>query len=199
VLATEWPTRHSGIVADDGKPQRLAMPRVDILRWWSTWDTMTIRGAAIATIALTILLSTVIALAAMFAGDVNERSIDIVKTVLLSFGGLLTGLLIFLRLETLSGKADSAASHAAAAAQKAAVVETKVDTVVHDIRNDVLRRKVFDAIKEAEHDPEIQRIRVQNIATGVQQDRHDKAQRDTISQNQERYDDMKSRRGAEGD
>jgi hypothetical protein len=116
-----------------------------------TLDTMTTRSAAIATIALIVVLSAVLALAGMLTGEINERAHDIATTVILGFGGITAGLLVYLRLETLSGKADEAAIKAALAAEKAAVVENKVERVHHDILNGGLRENVKKAISEDRH------------------------------------------------
>lgn len=147
---------------------------------------MTSRTAVIATIALVVVLMAMVALAAMFAGEIPERSGAIVTTVLGTFATVLAGLLLFLRLDTINTKADVAAEKAdtaaaasTVAAQKSAVIEQKVDSVRHDIHNDVLRQKVFAAILEAENDPKIRALRAENAAKGVSLDRHAKAQTDT--------------------
>lgn len=119
---------------------------------WRLPDTMTTRSAAIGTIALIVVLSTVLALAGMLSGEINERAHDIATTVILGFGGITAGLLVYLRLETLSSKADQAAIKAALAAEKASLVEQKVDTVHHDMLNGGLRKNVKLAISEDRHE-----------------------------------------------
>lgn len=118
---------------------------------WSVPDTMTTRSAALITIALLAVLLALVALAALFSGDISERASAIVTTVLSSFATVLAGLLLFLRVETVNSKVDEAAERAALAAQKAAVVETKVEKVHHDILNGGLRENVKKAISEDRH------------------------------------------------
>lgn len=117
-------------------------------RSWGKHDTMTTRSAALITIGLLAVLLAVVALAALFAGDISERTGAIVSSVLGSFATVLAGLLLFLRVETLSTKADDAAENAAQAAEKAARVETKVDAVHHDVLNGGLRQNVKKALRE---------------------------------------------------
>ena len=112
---------------------------------------MTTRNAVVATIALTVLLSFGVSLAAMFAGDINDRAYDIAKNVLLAYGGITAGLLVWMRLDTLSGKADEAAVHAAVAANKADAAAEVSREIKHDIHNDVLKNKVRQAIAEERH------------------------------------------------
>jgi hypothetical protein len=102
----------------------------------------------------------------------SERAGGIVSSVLGSFATVLAGLLLFLRVETINSKADEAASNAAVAAQKAALVETKIDRVHDDVLNGPMRQNVKRAIVEAEADPEVRRRRIENVAKGVQEDRH---------------------------
>ncbi len=128
------------------------MAHTEAERCWGAWDTMTIRGAAIATIALCVALSTVIALAGIFASDINERAHDIVTSVLLGFGAITAGLLVFLRLETLSSKADEAAIKAALAAEKASLAEVKIDAAHHDLLNGGMRENMKKALSEDRHE-----------------------------------------------
>ena len=150
---------------------------------------MTTRSAVIATIALIVGMMGLIGFGALFAGDIPERAGGIVTTILAGFGTVLTGLLLYLRLETVNSKADTAAvkadtaaDAATQAAKKSAVIESKVDAVRHDIHNDVLVQKVIEAVRRVENDPDIQAQRIDRIAKGVQKDRHDKAQRETSEQ-----------------
>lgn len=119
---------------------------------WSAWDSMTTRSAALITIGLLAVLLAFVALAALFAGDISERAGGIVSSVLGSFATVLAGLLLFLRVETINTKADDAASHAARAAEKATVVEQKIDTVHEEILNGPMRANVRQAIQEDRHD-----------------------------------------------
>lgn len=121
-------------------------------RSWRFPDTMTTRSATLITIALLAMLLAFVALAALFAGDISERAGGIVTSVLGSFATVLAGLLLFLRVETINTKVDDAASHASVAAQKAAVVEEKVDSVHHDMLNGGLRQNVKKAISEDRHE-----------------------------------------------
>lgn len=117
-----------------------------------SWDTMTTRSAALITIALIAVLLSFVALAALFASDISERAGGIVSSVLGTFATVLAGLLLFLRVETLSTKADVAAEKAEVAAEKATAVETKVEQVHHDVLNGGLRQNVKRAIQEDRHD-----------------------------------------------
>lgn len=141
--------------------------------WRGIPDTMTTRSAVILTIGLLAALLAVVALAALFAGEISERAGAIVSTVLSSFATVLAGLLLFLRVETVNSKVEDVAEKAQVAAAKAAVVETKVEQVHHDLLNGGLRENVKRAIAEAEADPAIQEKRIETTARGVQADRHD--------------------------
>lgn len=138
-----------------------------------------------ATIALTVVLGTVIAIASMFAGEINPQAHDIAIKVILGFGGITAGLVVILRQETMNGKiddaaikADEAAVKAAIAAERAAVVEKKVDAAHHDLLNGGLRENVKRAYAEIEEDPIIMARRIELAALGVQKDRHEKANRE---------------------
>lgn len=146
---------------------------------------MTTRSATLITIGLLAVLLAVVALAALFAGDISERAGAIVTTVLGSFATVLAGLLLFLRVETVNTKVDDAAEQAAAArleaqraAMNAASAARKTEAVHHDLLNGGLRENVKKAISE---------------------DRHEKAQRDTIEQNRERIEELRRQRGSSDD
>jgi hypothetical protein len=143
---------------------------------------MTTRSAVIVTIGIIAALMVAMAIAAMFAGDITERQGAIVTSVLGSLATVLAGLLLFLRVETVNGKVDDAAEQAAIAAQKAAAADRKIEQVHQDVLNGPLRENVKQAIAEAETDPEIVERRINTTARGVQRDRHDKAQRETVEQ-----------------
>jgi hypothetical protein len=146
--------------------------------WPRIPDTMTTRTAALLTIGLLAVLLAVVALAALYAGDVSERAGAIVTTVLGSFATVLAGLLLFLRVETVNTKVDDVAEKAAVAAEKADDVGRKVDRVHDDVLNGPLRQNVKRAIAEAETDPHIVERRIETTARGVQQDRHETASRE---------------------
>lgn len=162
--------------------------------WRGIPDTMTTRGAVIVTIGLIAALMVGVAVAALFAGDISERAGGIVTSVLGSLATVLAGLLLFLRVETVNGrvetldqKADDAVIEAAAArreaqraATNAAVAAQKTAEVHHDILNGGLRENVKRAVREVEADPAIVEQRIEITQKGVQRDRHDKAQRDTV-------------------
>lgn len=135
-------------------------------------DTVTTRSAALVTIGLLAVLLAAVALAALFAGDISDRAGQIVTTVLGSFATVLTGLLLFLRVETVNTKVDGAAEKAAVAAERAALVETKVELVHHDVLNGGLRENVKRAISE---------------------DRHAQRNRDTVVINKAALEDLKRR------
>ena len=118
---------------------------------WGIADTMTTRSAVILTIGLIASLMVAVAIAAMFAGDISERSGGIVTSVLGSLATVLAGLLLFLRVETINSKVDDASEKAAVAAQKAADVEEKVEQVHHDVLNGPMRENVKKAISEDRH------------------------------------------------
>lgn len=154
------------------------MERAQPQIWRGIPDTMTTRSAALITIGLIAILLAVVALAALFAGDISERTGGIVSSVLGSFATVLAGLLLFLRVETVNSKVDDAAEKAAVAAEKASAVERKVDRVHDDVLNGPMRQNVKRAIAEAETDPEIIEKRIETTAKGVQQDRHETASRE---------------------
>ena len=155
-------------------------PRTISTDW--TADTMTTRTAALITIGLIAVLLASVALAAMMTGDISERVGGIVTSVLGSFATVMAGLLLFLRVETVNAKVDDAASNAEIAAKRAQVVESKVESVHHDLLNRGLRANVIQAIRETETDPEIVEQRASNAALGVKMDRHE-----TLSREQAAY------------
>lgn len=161
---------------DLGRPPLLPAPPT--LRPWSLPDTMTTRSAALITIGLIAVLLAVVALAALFVGDISERTGGIISSVLGSFATVLAGLLLFLRVETVNTKVTAAAEKAATAADRAAIVERKVDRVHDDVLNGPLRRNVKQAIAEAQDDPEIVAKRIEITAQGVRHDRHETASRE---------------------
>lgn len=134
-----------------GTMEGVAMEQAQPQIWRGIPDTMTTRSAALLTIALLAVLLAVVALAALFAGDISERAGGIVTSVLGSFATVLAGLLLFLRVETVNSKVDEAAELAAIAAQKAAEVENKVERVHSDVLNGPLRENVKQAISEDRH------------------------------------------------
>lgn len=148
---------------------------------WGTADTMTTRSAALITIGLLAGLLAFVALAALYAGDISERAGGIVSSVLGTFATVLAGLLLFLRVETVNTKVDDAASAATTAARKAAAVERKIDAVHTDVLNGPMRENVKQAIAEAAEDPEIQALRIETVAKGVQQDRHETGSREAAA------------------
>ncbi len=113
-----------------------------------SWDTMTTRSAALASISLTVVLLALVAVAAIFSGEISERNLGIVTTVLASLGTVMTGLLIFLRLETVHSKADEAAANAKAARHETAVMKGTVERVHYDLLNGGLRDNVKRALRE---------------------------------------------------
>lgn len=131
---------------------------------WGIPDTMTTRTAALVTIGLTMSLLATVAIAAIVSPEISERNLGIITAVLTTFGTVITGMLILLRLETVSGKADETAS--------------KVKEVHHDLLNGGLRENIKRAYEEIEDDPVILARRVELSAMGVQKDRHDKANRE---------------------
>jgi hypothetical protein len=133
---------------------------------------MTTRSAALITIALIAVLLAVVAMAAVFAGDISERAGGIVTTVLGTFATVLTGLLVVVRLETVNSKADVAAEKAEVAAEKAGAVADKVDQVHQDVLNGPMRQNVKEALRESED------TLVETVAKGVRQDRHSLASRE---------------------
>ena len=137
-------------------------------------DAMTTRSAALITIGLIAVLLAIVALAALFAGEISERTGGIVSSVLGSFATVLAGLLLFLRVETVNTKVDEAAEKAAIAAQKSSAAERKVEAVHHDLLNGGLRENVKRAISE---------------------DRHEKANRDTVTINKDALEELKRRAG----
>jgi hypothetical protein len=151
------------------------------------------RDRLLATIALMAALEVVVVLVALYSGDVTERVSDLVTKVLLSIAGILSVLLLVLRMESVKAtvegvdrkadraavRADTAAAASTVAAQKAAVVERKVDTVHYALMNGDMRENLKRAILELEDDPDVQAARIERIARGVQKDRHDLRQRET--------------------
>ncbi len=147
----------------------------------------TSRNGLLAVISLMAVLEVVVALSAMYTGDISERVGSLLNTTFASIGGISAVLLLVLRMESVKEtvesvdrKADRAAvasskaeRNSAVAAERTTVVEQKVEAVRHDITNDVLVRQILRAIRQAEADPEIQGMRVENVAKGVQKDRHD--------------------------
>jgi hypothetical protein len=141
---------------------------------------MTTRSAVIVTIGIIAALMVAMAIAAMFAGDITERQGAIVTSVLGSLATVLAGLLLFLRVETVNGKVDDAATAAVIAAEKAAAADRKIEQVHQDVLNGPLRENVKRAILEAEDEPALQEQRIETTARGVQKDRHDLRQRQTV-------------------
>lgn len=137
-------------------------------------DTMTTRSATLLTIGLLALLLAVVALAALFAGEISERAGGIVTTVLGSFATVLAGLLLFLRVETVNNKVDVAAEKAMVAVATAAAVDERVQQVHHDMLNGGLRDNVRQAISE---------------------DRHAQRNRETVQINKAELDELKRRAG----
>lgn len=139
---------------------------------------MTTRSAALITIALLAVLLACVALAALFAGDISERTGGIISSVLGTFATVLAGLLLFLRVETVNTKVDDAAAQATVAARKAAVVEQKVNQVHEDVLNGPMRQNMKRAIAEAVDDPSLQAKRIETVQKGVQADRHESGSRE---------------------
>jgi hypothetical protein len=153
--------------------------------WPENTDTMTTRTATLVTIGLIACLLVGVAMAALYAGDISERSLSIVTSILGTLATVLAGLLLFLRVETVNSKVetvdskvDEAATKAATAVAKTAIVERKVEQVHHDLLNGGLRDNVKRAMLEAEGDPDLLAQRIETIAKGVQKDRHDKQNRE---------------------
>lgn len=142
--------------------------------WARIQDTVTTRSAVVGTIALVVAMMGLVALVAMFSGDIPERAAGIVTTVLGSMATVLAGLLLFLRLDTVNSKVDDAAEKAAVAAEKAAVVERKVDRVHDDVLNGPMRENVKRAISE---------------------DRHAQRNRDTVLINKDQLEELRRRAG----
>jgi hypothetical protein len=160
---------------------------------------MTTRSAALITIGLVAVLLAIVALAALFAGEISERNGQIVSSVLGSFATVLAGLLLFLRVETVNSKVDDAAERAAVAAQKAAAVERKVEKVHEDVLNGPMRQNVKRAIAEAETDPAIVERRIEITARGVQHDRHETASREQAAYARGVADAMRRQKEREGE
>ena len=169
-------------------------------------DTVTTRSAVIGTIALIVLVMGVIAVAAMFAGDIPERSGGIIATVLGGFATVLAGLLLFLRMDTVNAKVDEAAveakdarAEAQRAAVNAAVAARKTQEVHYDILNGGLRENVKKALVEAETDPTIRAARIENVQRGVQADRHTSGSREQAAYARGVADAMKRVRRERGE
>ena len=182
------------------------------LRTLAVMNSGSSRSGLLVVIALSMVLMVIVALAAVWAGDVTERVEGLLTTVFAAIAEILTGLLFVLRLESVKATVENvdrktdtaavaaraAAQTAAAAARKTEVVEQKVESVRHDIHNDVLIQKVLAAIKQAEEDPEIQELRIETTAKGVQHDRHETASREQAAYARGVADAMKRRRGLRG-
>lgn len=137
------------------------------------------RNGLLAAICLMAVLEVVLVLSARLGGELGERDVVVFNTAFASIGGICAVLLLVLRLESVKEtaervdrKADLAAVTSGKAAQAAATAAQKVAEVHHDFNNDVLIKKVLQAIKQAETDPEIVEQRIESVAKGVQQDRH---------------------------
>ncbi len=133
---------------------------------------MATRSAVVGTIALVVALMASVALFAMHSGDIPERAASIVTTVLGSMATVLAGLLLFLRLDTVSGKVDDAAEKAVVAAEKAAVVEKKADELHEYVANGGMR---------------------ENIKRAISEDRHAQRNRDTVTINRQALEELKRR------
>lgn len=162
----------------------------------------TSRTVVLLAITLLACLEVVVALAAIFGGDITERAGGILTTVLGSIGTVLAGLLLLLRVESVkeqvesgNAKAEVAADAAAVAARNAATAARTATAIHHDIRNDVLKDRVVEAIKEAGDDPEVQRRRIETVALGVQEDRHTTGSREQAAYARGAADAMKQMRG----
>jgi hypothetical protein len=165
---------------------------------------MTTRTATLVTIGLIACLLVGVAMAALYAGDISERSLSIVTSILGTLATVLAGLLLFLRVETVNSKVetvdskvDEAAEKASIAAHKTAVVESKVDAVRYDLHNGGLRDNIVRAIQQAEGDPDLLAKRIETIAKGVQKDRHDKANREAGLLGRAQIEERIRRRGTE--
>jgi hypothetical protein len=103
----------------------------------------TFRVAVLATIAFLALLMVIVALvAAVF--DVSDRGLGVIGIVLTALTGLVGTVVVYLKIDGVEVKADQAAVRA----DKAAAVS---EAVHHDIRNDVLKNKVRQALTEERH------------------------------------------------
>ena len=108
------------------------------------------RVAVLLTIAFLALLMVTVALAAVIF-EVSDKGMAVVGIVLAALPTLITSLLVYLKIDDVSSKADAAARRSAAAAIRAASVEQKVQDVHHDLLNGGLRENVKRAISEDRH------------------------------------------------
>lgn len=149
---------------------------------------MTTRASALITIGLIAVLLAVVALAALFAGEISERAGGIVSTVLGSFATVLAGLLLFLRVETVNAKVENVDTKVAEATQK-------VESVHHDLLNGGLRENVKRANLETEADPTVRALRIDNAARGVSKDRHEKLNREAAEQGRAQLEARRKQQG----
>lgn len=115
----------------------------------------------------------VIAFATVIAGELTDRSVLVLGVILGFLGPTIVSLLNLLKSDQVSAK---------------------VEDVHHDILNGGLRNNVHEALRQAADDPYLQERRIDITAKGVQRDRHRRANRDTITQNQPALDELRHRR-----
>lgn len=156
------------------------------------------RVAVLATIAfLAALIALVGAVAAIFVS--SDRGMTIVSVVITGLLSLLPTVIVYLKTDAIESKVDAAADTAITAARHAARAERKIDTVQEFVENGGLRRNVVGAIKEAGDDPEIRRRRIETIAEGVKEDRHETGSREAAAYARGVADAMKRWGGEHGE
>lgn len=141
------------------------------------------RGAVLGTIAFVAFLLVVLA-AIVVVFDASEKAMAVIGIVVTGLFGLIGNVIVYLKIDGVESKADTAAVKAEEAAKR-------TEAIHHDVLNGPMRENVKRAYQELEADPAIQARRIENVAKGVSKDRHDLKNREAVEQG---YEQMAERR-----
>lgn len=108
------------------------------------------RIAVLATIAFLALLMVAVAISAAI-WDVSERAMTVISVAMTALTGLAGTVVVYLKVDSIEAKTDHAARRASVAADRAAIVEKKVEHVQEFVANGGLRDNVRRALTEERH------------------------------------------------